>query len=534
VKIGTDAMEAALRELHDLCYSTQLASLYESYLTAKWLAAQGHYPNPNIQNVNAAVEFLFVVTSKHALGRLAPFHWTWLTREASGRKTVWNITTRGHKLATTIFLGDDLRNGLLPNAAQLVHDAVDGRPLPSWQAVACLVLRNHDFSPASGWPEARNELLNVLGLSSPDLDLVTSSAPLGPSLLGGTEWSVDALSPDLQPPKAVTVVAPPAAVGEVAAPPEEVVVDDQTKRMLLRALQNFSCVLLVGPPGTGKGALVRWAAAQVAADPAALGFSAGYSPNPIWRTPDESWSSFELIGGLAPDDSGVLRWSYGVLPISLHENRWLVLDETNRADMDKIMGPLLTWLSDQEVEIGRTTAHGGEPIVLGWGTDGDCEANADVAPTVLKAGKNWRLLGTYNPQDAQRVFRFGQALSRRFVTVPVPPLEVGQFEALLAARYPALSDDARAAITRLYSAHRSSEKTVLGPAVFLRLAEYFDPAEPFSGQLLSEAYVLSLGKYLSSYDDGTFGELRERIVQDEEAMGDPEWEWVEQQRQILS
>lgn len=539
VRISDQAMEAALLELHGLHYSTQLVSLYESYLTAKWLAAHGHYPDPDIGNANEAVESLFVVDPAHDLGRLAPFRWTWITRDASGRKTVWNNTTRGQKLATSIFAGDDLRQGLLPNAAQIVHDALDGRQLPSWQALACLILRNHDFAPGSDWPQARTELLNVLGISVPDLDLISTPAALGPSLLGATEWSIPGLPAALRPPTAVAIAPPAAAAGGAAAggapeaPEETIMVDARVERMLRRALQRFSCVLLVGPPGTGKGALVRWATAQVSAGPESFGFSAGYEPKPIWRTPDESWSSFELIGGLAPDDKGVLRWSYGVLPTSLQENRWLVLDETNRADMDKIMGPLLTWLSEQRVEIGRTEAHGGSPIEIGWGTAADCEATPADSPTNFVAGTNWRLLGTYNPQDAQRVFRFGQALSRRFVTVPVPPLEVGQFEALLTERNPDLTEDWVTAITGLYSAHKSSETTVLGPAVFLRLAEYLDDDELFSAHLIAEAYVLSLGKYLSSYDDQTFTTLGERIVTDEEVMDASEWEWIEQQRSIL-
>ena len=522
-------MEAALQELYGLGYSTQIVSLYESYLTVKWLGASSSNPNPDIAAVNQAVEALFAIDPTHDLGRIGPFRWTWKVLNASGRKTVWNVTTRGEKLATTIFAGDDIRNGLLPNAAQTVHNALSGRPLPSWQSLGCLILRAHEFSPSNDWPDVRYELKKILGINDTDLDLITSSAVLGPPLLGPQEWSLAALPAALQPPTTVQI-GPPATTPGVAVSPEPVALDARVERMLRRALASFACVLLVGPPGTGKGALVRWLTAQVKEDPASFGFTSGLDPNPMWRTPDESWSSFELVGGLAPDPSGVLRWSHGLLPTALRENRWLVLDETNRADMDKIMGPLLTWLSEQTVEVGRSTAHGGDPIQIGWADTPTCQSIPAEDPTTLRAGSDWRLMGTYNPQDAQRVFRFGQALSRRFVTVPVSALEVGQFEALLAERNPDLVDEALAVIAGLYSAHRSSPATLLGPAVFLRLPKYLKTGAGPLGELLSEAYVLSLGKYLGGYDDQVFESLGQRVVADEEAMSPTDWEWIQAQR----
>jgi len=529
-------MEAALLELHDLNYSTKIVSLYESYLTAKWLEAHGHYPDPAVGSANEAVAALFDLDPTDRLGRIRAFRWNWQVRNESGRKTVWDATTRGQnkqpKLALAIFNGEDIRNGLLPNAAQIVHDALAGRPLPSWESLACLILREHEFAPGSSWSDARMELKALLGITDADLDLIASAAALGPTLLGPPEWSVSALPAALKPPTTVEV-GPTAATPGAGISHAPVALDARVERMLRRAVESFSCVLLVGPPGTGKGTLVRWLTDQVVASPASFGFTGGLDPNPMWRTPDESWSSFELIGGLAPDTDGVLRWSNGLLPTALRENRWLVLDETNRADMDKIMGPLLTWLSEQKVEIGRTSAHGGNPVEIDWADTPECQSSPATDPTSFLAGRDWRLLGTYNPQDAQRVFRFGQALSRRFVTVPIPALEVGHFAEILAERNADLTDEAVAAIAGLYSAHRSSQATLLGPAVFLRLPKYVKKGGASLGELLSEAYVLSLGKYLSGYEDQVFEKLGQRVVGDEEAMSFSDWEWVQTQRLIL-
>ncbi len=444
-------------------------------------------------------------------------------------------------MASSIFSRNDFRGGLLPNADALMQTALAERPLPSKQSLICLVLHAHDFAPGDDWASAESILLTTLGMTGAELAAISSQAVLGPPLLGNEEWSVDGLPGALAPPGAVQIVPPPAGGG---ADDQDlaVVVDARTERMLRRAIQNYQCVLLVGPPGTGKGRLVSWLLQLVSDDPAALGFEPDLNPNPMWRTPDESWSAFDMIGGLAPDDDGHLRWSHGLLINALIEQRWLILDETNRADMDKIMGPLLTWLARQEVEVGRTAPHNGVPIHVGW-ADGAESVTEDPGgtgdPTRFLAGGDWRLLGTYNPQDAQRVFRFGLALSRRFVVVPVPALNPGQFDELLRSKHPGLAEDAYLAISALYSAHRSTEESTLGPAVFLRMALYLggegEPADggPDVTDLVAEAYVVSVGKYLAAYDDHMLQELGSRVVTEESALSQAQWDWVISQRAVL-
>ncbi|MDE0321624.1 MAG: AAA family ATPase [Acidimicrobiaceae bacterium] len=535
MRIGQAAMNAALEDLRGLQWSTKYVSLYESFLVAKWFERHGRYSgSPSVEDANEAVAELFVFDRSHENGRLSAFRYDWKLADASGRKTVWNNTTRAPKVATSIFVGDDIRNGLRPDALAIMQQHLGDLTMPSVQALACLVLRDQDFSQDARWDDAVGRLHGALGLTEAELSQITVPRTLGPELLSDPEWSMTGLPERLAPP-ALVAAAPPSKRGGTG---DEVIVGARTERMLRRAVANFASVLLVGPPGTGKGRLVRWIAEAVRADPTSFGFPEGTDPNPMWRTPEESWSAFEMIGGLAPRE-GELAWSSGVLLNSLTEQRWLVLDETNRADMDKIMGPLLTWLAGQDVEVGRTAAHGGHPVILGWSAEAASAATdpLDVGEsTDFVAGTSWRLLGTYNPQDAQRVFRFGQALSRRFTTVPVPALSPGEFESLLNSRCPELGDDAKAAIIGLYSAHYARTETALGPAVFLRAGAYLtntDPAES-ADELVAEAYVLSLGKYLSSFDDLVFDDLGRRVVEDEDAaLSEAQWAWVAEQRDIL-
>ena len=552
MRLSADAMEEALRDFRSLQYSTELGSLYESFLVGRWLEAHNRYPvtgadeekkqekKLGVSDANEAVTSIFVLSRDHPLGRLAPFRFAWRLAKDSGRKTVWNNTTRGHKLATTIFEDGDIRNGLKKDAADIVESKLLNRRLPSWQALACLVLKRSDFPEGSDWSTAKSRMLKELAITESDLAKISADRQLGTELLGGTEWTGDGLPEDLAPPSPVEIQSAASMTTNSgdAEPDLAVVVDKRVKSMLWRAVANHPCILLVGPPGTGKGTLLRWLIREISRNPEAFGFGLDLNPAPVWRTPDESWSSFELVGGLVPNSAGELRWSHGLVINALAEQRWLILDETNRADMDKIMGPLLTWLSAQEVEVGRTEPLGGVPVTLGWTPSKRClvEDPAKTGdPTRFLAGQDWRLIGTYNPQDAQRVFRFGSALSRRFAVVPIPAITPGQFEELLSKRHSGISSEAAEALAGLYSQHHDASETLLGPAVFLRMADYVAGSADNSKleDDVAEAYVINVGKYLATYDDQTFDELGKR-VRDATSLTSVQWGWIESQRNLLS
>jgi MoxR-like ATPase len=624
VRLSAEAMNAALEDFRGLQYATNVASAYDVFLAMKWVEA-----NRGTQSlwhdVPDAVQELFVLYPQHPLGRLKPCRYDWLTAKDSGRKTVWNQNTRDKgKLSSTLLVNNDIRDGLRPDAAQVLGALLPSKR-PSSQALAALVLRNHEFPDGADWVDAEAMFLIRLGLTQAELQEVTTPTPLGVPLLGTTEWDGESILEDLRPPESRVVAAPAPAAAAPASPPGQAIkisVDSRVERMLRLAITTTASVLLVGPPGTGKGTLLNWLMAEVRGQPQRYGFEGGFDPDPMWRTPDESWSAFELIGGLAPDSTGNLGWSSGALLDAIDGDRWLVLDETNRGDMDKIMGPLLTWLSDQEVEVGRSTPHGGKPIAVGWGNARRSTVDDQGSRTRYLAGTDFRLLGTYNPQDAQRVFRFGQALSRRFVVIPVPAVRPGQFTEML-QDFSTLPPDTVDALTGLYSAHLADEVTALGPAVFLRMAKYLvaglpaapsaragatepapggttgeanpgeaelapapgageakesEPAEtglgvaadgeatppveqpdgstadddasaregdapsegtdsaesPLMRELLAEAYLIGVGRYLAGFEDRVFQALGNRIVNDEAALPQGQWTWVTSQRNVLS
>lgn len=531
-RIGQATMEAALNYFHAKDKpTTQVSSAWESFLTGKVFEARG-VKNPSISQTNDVVAELFVLDPTLIQGRLKPFRYGWNRSEQTGRATVWNQTTRGPRnLAASLFVGDDIRQGILPNAASILVGSSPDKPAK--EALTAVLVRNVDFPPTATWTDAHAEAQALLGMTQAEYDVITDSTiSLGVPLLATPEWTFLALPASLKPTATTTVQAPSNSPKVTPTPSTdaELIIEERTERMIRRAVAKFPFILFVGPPGTGKSRLISWITKEVRADPQSFGFPDQFEPDPLWRTPDESWSAFDLIGGLAPDEDTALKWSPGILLNAVEEDRWLVLDETNRADMDKIMGPLFTWLSGQAAEVGRDAAHGGGPIVIDWGTD----PGSEVSDGTYAAGTSWRLFGTYNPADAQRVFRMGLALSRRFVVIPIPALNPDSFETLLATNYTTLDQAVSDAVAGLYSAHHASPSTQLGPAIFLRIVDYIlgDPGNATQEELLAEAYVMNLGKHIAAYDDAVLDALGQRVI-DASAIDEDGWEWITSHRHTL-
>lgn len=351
------------------------------------------------------------------------------------------------------------------------------------------------------------------------------------------------------------------SVGEFAQldPVDEAIqVDDRLWQMILNAIASHAGVLLVGPPGTGKSALIRKAVGTLSEARQSRGQEG--IREPLWATPDESWTSRELIGGETVSENEIVFRPGWVLR-AIADDRWLVLDEANRGDLDRIFGALLTWLAGGTVAVGiESAAESAKTVELSWtsGTSGVevIEGVGDKPGKIryLASETDWKLLGTYNALDAQRVFRIGAALGRRFVRIPVPPVSAGEFNSILSERAGDLPTVMREAIGRLYAAHCDDEVTQAGPALFLGMCPYIRAAmatkvysqagggnsEPGKelppnvlGSILSEAYVLNLGTLLAQLEEPDFARLTQRILSST-ALAPEEIEWVSRMMRALA
>jgi MoxR-like ATPase len=334
------------------------------------------------------------------------------------------------------------------------------------------------------------------------------------------------------------------APSPIAAIP--LILDDRIRRMLRSAVASSKAVMLVGPPGTGKSTLIEEMVRDATADPAAFGLSYGHDMSVI--TPDESWTSRELLGGVSVDPSGNLKFTPGHVLQAIAADQWLLLDEANRADLDKIFGGMLTWLAGQEVTVGRESPGSPSEIILTWaeGPESSVEQRspADDSPgaTIYRAGQEWRLLGTYNSLDAHRVFRLGLALGRRFAQVPVPPPTADLFGDILRERLVGelpqpVTDKVAAVLARVYEIHASSRAVALGPALFLSIPGYVEASmraaetDPLD-ELIAEGYLSAFGTWLVRLEDETLDEIGQHLSQSD-ALGS-QWDWVREQLRHLA
>lgn len=193
----------------------------------------------------------------------------------------------------------------------------------------------------------------------------------------------------------------------------------------LAALRAGMHVIFTGAPGTGKTSLAVHLCER-----------AGF---PTWTaSATDQWTTFDTIGGYFPavhKDLGGEQLDFlpGHVVDTIERKQCLIIDEINRADIDKAFGELFTLLSGQAVTLPfrrRDDADNSfKRIRLTQGPtlhEGDLEA--------IEVPSWWRILGAMNDADKQSLKQLSYAFMRRFafVSVPLPPPTA--YEALLRSR----------------------------------------------------------------------------------------------------
>lgn len=209
-------------------------------------------------------------------------------------------------------------------------------------------------------------------------------------------------------------------------------------------------LMLYGPPGTGKTSLARWIATNL--------------PGGKWTliTGSSDWSSQDIVGGYQPLGGGDVDFVPGIL---LREfDHPLIIDELNRCDIDKVIGPLFTVLSGQQTTLPYRidiSDKDSQPYTI-LPKPKAAPAEHEFAP-----GPGWRLIATINSIDKASLYQMSYALSRRFgwVYVDAPTNLAGFIHDFLARHDPAAPAPAMDAACPLAEVWKAINAVrVIGPA----------------------------------------------------------------------
>lgn len=279
-------------------------------------------------------------------------------------------------------------------------------------------------------------------------------------------------------------------------------ISNYTIYRLCASLNAGKHIILEGTPGTGKTEL-------------AIKFSSAahehkYIDGFILTTATSDWSTFDTIGGLMPNEDGDLEFKQGKFLEAIESNKWLIIDEINRADIDKAFGQLFTVLSGNDVVVELPYKENGKSVKIKNWDEFYCKHDFDNATYYI--GTNWRIIGTMNVDDKDSLFDLSYAFMRRFMFIEVDLPEAKEYKDLIESWATNLDDFYIKNLIALYGIIENDYRK-LGPAIFKDMISYIKARVEIDSsnqnQILGEAIDSYILPQLEGLDRTTLNKIEE-------------------------
>lgn len=167
-----------------------------------------------------------------------------------------------------------------------------------------------------------------------------------------------------------------------------------------------SNVRLMGAPGTGKSTLAE------------IILEARKGDDWDYTLATNQWTGEDVIGGPMPDpgDPRRLVFQPGIVLAAAEANRWLGIDEINRADIDSAFGELFSLLSGFDTTLPYLPHPGSSKRVTIYAQ----RPEGELGEGEYGIPEDWRMIATMNSWDKASLARVSFAFSRRWCTIYVP------------------------------------------------------------------------------------------------------------------
>ena len=284
-------------------------------------------------------------------------------------------------------------------------------------------------------------------------------------------------------------------------------IDSSVYRQINAALKSGKQhIMLYGPPGTGKTTIAQWIAENLPGGQSTL------------MTGSADWSSQDIIGGYQPVGTGDIAFVPGVLLRNFDAP--FIIDELNRCDIDKVIGPLFTVLSGHQTtlpyRIDIANKDSSQYTILP-------NATASLEDHEFAPGPNWRLIATINSIDKAALYQMSYALSRRFgwIYIDAPENKAEFIFSYLRKSNPDLAKPTNLETCPLGSFWETINRHVraLGPAPFIdtiKIIQEMDKTANFfelPSQSMADALLNALDMVLLPLLDGIVAQEAKQLTE---------------------